>query len=58
MPWVVEVDRLGQAQSVSPASPFYQPTDPQIAFHWHASSKTCADFQPTPSCCVGLAACL
>ena len=32
-PWVVEVDRLGQAQSVSPANPFYQPTDPQIAFH-------------------------
>jgi type IV secretion system protein VirB5 len=32
-PWVVEVDRLGQAQSVSPANSFYQPTDPQIAFH-------------------------
>jgi type IV secretion system protein TrbF len=32
-PWVVEVDRLGQAQSVGPANPFYQPTDPQIAFH-------------------------
>src|SRR3977135_4504160 len=32
-PWVVEVDRLGQAQAVAPASPFYQPTDPQIAFH-------------------------
>jgi type IV secretion system protein VirB5 len=32
-PWVVEVDRLGQAQAVSPANPFYQPTDPQIAFH-------------------------
>jgi type IV secretion system protein VirB5 len=29
----VEVDRLGQAQAVSPANPFYQPTDPQIAFH-------------------------
>jgi type IV secretion system protein VirB5 len=32
-PWVVEVDRLGQAQTVSPANPLYQPTDPQIAFH-------------------------
>jgi type IV secretion system protein TrbF len=32
-PWVVEVDRLGLAQAVSPANPFYQPTDPQIAFH-------------------------
>ena len=32
-PWVVEVDRIGQAQAVSPANPFYQPTDPQIAFH-------------------------
>jgi type IV secretory pathway TrbF-like protein len=32
-PWVVEVDRLGQARAVSPANPFYQPTDPQIAFH-------------------------
>jgi type IV secretory pathway TrbF-like protein len=32
-PWVVEVDHLGQAQAVAPASPFYQPTDPQIAFH-------------------------
>ena len=32
-PWVIEVDRLGQAEAVSPANPFYQPTDPQIAFH-------------------------
>jgi type IV secretion system protein TrbF len=32
-PWVVQVDRLGQAQTVAPASAFYQPTDPQIAFH-------------------------
>jgi type IV secretion system protein VirB5 len=32
-PWVVEVDHLGQAQAVAPASPFFQPTDPQIAFH-------------------------
>src|SRR5437016_5037501 len=32
-PWVVEVDRLGQAQAVAPADGNYQPTDPQIAFH-------------------------
>jgi len=32
-PWVVEVDRLGQAQAVAPADSSYQPTDPQVAFH-------------------------
>ncbi|KJC56340.1 conjugal transfer protein TrbF [Bradyrhizobium sp. LTSPM299] len=32
-PWVVEVDRLGQAQHVGPAVADYQPNDPQIAFH-------------------------
>lgn len=32
-PWIVEVDGLGQAQTVAPASQVYQPTDPQIAFH-------------------------
>ncbi len=32
-PWVVQVDRLGQAQAVGPADSNYQPTDPQIAFH-------------------------
>ena len=32
-PWVVQVDRLGQAQAVAPAVGNYQPTDPQIAFH-------------------------
>lgn len=33
VPWVVEVDTLGEAQSISPATADYQPTDPQIAFH-------------------------
>ncbi|MGF6227851.1 type IV secretory pathway TrbF-like protein [Inquilinus ginsengisoli] len=33
VPWVVEVDRLGQVQAVAPASAGYQPTDPQIAWH-------------------------
>ena len=33
VPWVVQVDRLGEAQAVAPATAGYQPTDPQIAFH-------------------------
>jgi type IV secretion system protein TrbF len=33
VPWVVQVDRLGEAQAVAPADSDYSPTDPQIAFH-------------------------
>src|SRR3546814_11861357 len=33
VPWVVQVDRLGQAQAISPAETGYRPTDPQIAWH-------------------------
>lgn len=33
VPWVVQVDKLGQAQAVAPADASYRPTDPQIAFH-------------------------
>lgn len=33
VPYVVEVDRLGAAQAVAPATADYRPTDPQIAFH-------------------------
>ena len=33
VPWVVEVDRLGEARSVAPASADYEVTDPQIAYH-------------------------
>ncbi|CAH0496470.1 hypothetical protein NVSP9465_01504 [Novosphingobium sp. CECT 9465] len=33
VPWVVQVDRLGAAEAVAPASPDYRPTDPQVAFH-------------------------
>lgn len=33
VPWVVQVDKLGEAQAVAPANADYQPTDPQIAFH-------------------------
>jgi len=33
VPWVVQVDNLGQAQTVAAATADYRPTDPQIAFH-------------------------
>ena len=33
VPYVVEVDNLGAAQSVAPALAEYRPTDPQIAWH-------------------------
>jgi type IV secretion system protein VirB5 len=32
-PWVVQVDKLGQAQAVAPAVADYRPTDPQIAWY-------------------------
>ena len=32
-PWVVQVDKLGQAQAVAPAVADYHPTDPQIAWY-------------------------
>ncbi|AMY71230.1 conjugal transfer protein TrbF [Frigidibacter mobilis] len=32
VPWVVQVDSLGQSQAVAPATADYRPTDPQIAF--------------------------
>jgi type IV secretion system protein VirB5 len=33
LPYVVEVDRLGEARSIAPAVAEYRPTDPQIAWH-------------------------
>lgn len=33
VPYVVEVDRLGEARAVAPADVAYQPSDPQIAWH-------------------------
>lgn len=33
VPWVVQVDKLGQAQAVAPADATYRPSDPQIAWH-------------------------
>lgn len=32
-PWVVEIDRHGEARTIEPAIADYQPSDPQIAFH-------------------------
>ena len=32
-PWVVQVDKLGQAQAIAPATGDYHPSDPQIAWH-------------------------
>ncbi len=33
VPWVVQVDALGEARVVGPAAADHEPTDPQIAFH-------------------------
>jgi len=33
VPWVVEVDHLGQAQTIAAAAADYRPTDPQVAWH-------------------------
>lgn len=33
VPWVVQVDKFGEAQAVGPADASFRPSDPQIAFH-------------------------
>ena len=33
VPWVVQIDKIGQAQAVAPAVADYRPNDPQIAWH-------------------------
>lgn len=33
VPWVVQIDRFGEAQTVASAVADYRPTDPQIAWH-------------------------
>jgi type IV secretion system protein VirB5 len=33
VPWVVQVDKIGEAQAVAPAIPDYTPSDPQIAWY-------------------------
>jgi len=47
-PYVVEVDRLGEARAVSPAEAGYHPTDPQIAWHLARSSRTSARSRSIP----------
>lgn len=32
-PWVVQVDKFGEAQAVAPAEAGFRPSDPQVAFH-------------------------
>ena len=32
VPWVVQIDKLGQAQAIAPAVADYRPTDPEIAW--------------------------
>jgi type IV secretion system protein VirB5 len=32
VPWVVEIDKLGQTQTVAPANSGFKPSDPQIAY--------------------------
>lgn len=32
-PWVVQVDKIGEAQAIAPAVTDYHPSDPQIAYH-------------------------
>lgn len=33
VPWVVQIDRIGEAQAIRPAIADYKPADPQIAWH-------------------------
>lgn len=33
VPWIVQVDNIGQAQAIAPATAEYKPTDPQVAWH-------------------------
>ncbi|MCD4512150.1 conjugal transfer protein TrbF [Brucella pseudogrignonensis] len=33
VPWVVQIDKFGEAQATAPAVADYRPTDPQIAWH-------------------------
>lgn len=33
VPWIVQVDKLGEAQAIAPAAADYRPSDPEIAWH-------------------------
>jgi type IV secretion system protein VirB5 len=52
VPWVVQVDRLGQAQSVAPATADYRPTDPQIAWHLARFIEQVEASRPIRSSCA------
>jgi VirB8 protein len=45
----VQVDKLGQAQSVAPATADYHPTDPQIAWHLAQFIDEVRSIPPIPS---------
>jgi Type IV secretory pathway, TrbF components len=52
-PWVIEVDRLGQAEAVSPANPFYQPNRSADCLSFGTlHRRMCAGCRLMPSCCV------
>jgi type IV secretory pathway TrbF-like protein len=50
-PWVVQVDKLGQAQAVAPAIADYRPTDRRSPGTLPDSLRKCAAFPPIRSCC-------
>ena len=52
VPWVVQVDKLGQAQAVGPAVADYRPTDPQIAWHLARFIEQVRRSLPMPSSCA------
>lgn len=33
VPWIVQVDKIGEAQAMAPATADYRPSDPEIAWH-------------------------
>ena len=51
-PWVVEIDKLGQAQAVAPAVADYRPTDPQIAWHLARFIEHVRSIPADPSSCA------
>jgi type IV secretion system protein TrbF len=48
VPYVVEVDRQGAAQCIAAVGADYQPTDPQIAWHFASLSPMCAGYRLIP----------
>ncbi len=48
VPWVVQIDKLGEAQTVAPAIADYQPTDAQIAWHLARFVENVRDISADP----------